>query len=121
MIKIKTILLVDDNKAFIELLSSILRRDSLKIITAYCQDEALDKIKNLQFDLIISDYDLGNGNGLSILEYLREHNINTKFIMLTGIDNSELKEQVIKLKGIFLDKGSFELLKTIQNEIVEYY
>ena len=47
------------------------------------------------------------------LDFLR----NTKFIMLTGSDSSELKEQVERLNAIFLDKGNFELLKIIRNEI----
>ena len=81
------------------------------------KEEALENIKKIKFDLIISDYDMGNSNGLSILKYLRENNINTKFIMLTGSDSSELKEQVERLNAIFLDKGNFELLKIIRNEI----
>ena len=56
-------------------------------------------------------------NNPNALKYLRENNINTKFIMLTGSDSSELKEQVERLNAIFLDKGNFELLKIIRNEI----
>lgn len=60
---------------------------------------------------------MGDSNGLSILKYLRENDINTKFIMLTGSSSSELKEQVEKLNGIFLDKANLELLKIIRSEI----
>lgn len=99
------------------MLSQALKKDTLKIITTSCGEEALENIKKIKFDLIISDYDMGNSNGLSILKYLRENNINTKFVMLTGSDSSELKEQVERLNAIFLDKGNFELLKIIRNEI----
>lgn len=99
------------------MLSQALKKCALKIITAFSVDEALDNIRKIKFDLIISDYDMGDSNGLLILKYLRENDINTKFIMLTGSSSSELKEQVEKLNGIFLDKGNFEMLKIIRNEI----
>lgn len=111
------ILLADDNKTFLDLLSQSLKKETLKIITSSCVNDALDNIRKIKFDLIISDYDMGDSNGLSILKYLRENDINTKFIMLTGSSSSELKEQVEKLNGIFLDKANFELLKIIRSEI----
>lgn len=69
--------------------------------------------------MIISDYDMGSSNGISILKYLRENSLNTKFIMLTGSDSYDLKEQVERLNGIFLNKVNFELLKIIKNEITK--
>ena len=99
------------------MLSQSLKKETLKIITSSCVNDALDNIRKIKFDLIISDYDMGDSNGLSILKYLRENDINTKFIMLTGSSSSELKEQVEKLNGIFLDKANLELLKIIRSEI----
>ena len=51
------------------MLSQALKKDTLKIITTSCGEEALENIKKIKFDLIISDYDMGNSNGLSILKY----------------------------------------------------
>ena len=101
------------------MLRQALQKDTIKIITSYCANEALDNISKRKIDLIISDYDMGNSNGLSIIKYLRKNNLNTRFIMLTGCDSSKLKEEVEKLNGTYLDKGNFELLKTIKNEINE--
>lgn len=112
-----TILLVDDDTSFLEILSYALKSKTVNVITASCVEEALDKLKKIKFDLIISDYDMGSDNGLSILKFLRNNNDNVKFIMLTGKDSSELKYEVEKEKGIYLDKGNFDLLKIIKEEI----
>ncbi len=114
----KTILLVDDNITFLEILSNALKSKKVIVITAFSVEEALDKLKKIKFDLIISDYNLGSDNGLSILKFLRKNNDNVKFIMLTGKDSSKLKYEVEKENGIFLDKGNFELLKIIKEEII---
>ncbi len=112
-----TILLVDDNSTFREALSYALKSKNINVITASCVDEAIDKLKKIKFDLIISDYDIGSNSGLSILKYLRNNNENVKFIMLTGKDSSELKYKVEKEEGIFLDKSNLNLLKIIKEEI----
>lgn len=36
------------------------------------------------FDLIICDFNMPNGNGKSVFDYLRQNNINTPFILLTS-------------------------------------
>ncbi len=58
---------------------------------------------------------MGSDNGLSILKFLRNNDDNIKFIMLTDKDISELKYEVEK--GIFLDKGNFDFLNIIKEEL----
>ncbi|MCM1370642.1 MAG: response regulator [Clostridium sp.] len=113
----KMILLVDDDISFLKILTYSLNDKKNNIITASCVEEAIDKINNVKFDLIISDYNMGNDNGLSILKNLRNNNDNAKFIMLTGNDSSELQYMVEQQDGIFLDKGNLNLLKKIKEEI----
>ncbi len=110
-----TILLIDDNSTFLEALHYALKSKSINVITATCVKDALDILKKIKFDLIISDYEMGSDNGLSILKFLRNNNDNVKFIMLTGNDSSNLQYEVEKEKGIFLDKGNLNLLKIIKN------
>lgn len=113
----KIILLVDDDLSFLEILAYSLKKKNLNVITASCVEEALDKIKKIKFDLIVSDYNMGKDNGLSILKDLRNNNDNVKFIMLTGNDSSKLQYEVERLHGIFLDKGNFNLVNVIKEEI----
>ena len=114
---LKTILLVDDSKTFIEVLSYALKNKFLNVITAFNVEEAIDNIKKIKFDVIISDYDMGSDNGLTILKFLKNNNYNSKFILLTGNSNVELKENTEKLNGIFLDKGDLNLVKSLLLEI----
>ncbi len=114
-----TILLVDDNLTFLEVLAYFLKSKNVYVITSSSFDEALDIIKKIKFDLIISDYIIGDDNGLSILKFLRINNDLVKFIMLTGCDDRNLKDKVKKLNGIFLDKLDNNLIKNIKEEILK--
>lgn len=114
---IKTILLVDDNFTFLKAMEYALKSESLKIITATNVKDALNNINKIRFDLIISDYDMGYDNGLSILSYIKRKKYNSKFIMLTGSSNDKLQDQVEKENGIFIDKGDLNLVKYLQLEI----
>lgn len=114
---IKTILLVDDNFTFLKAMEYALKSESLKIITATNVKDALNNINKIRFDLIISDYDMGYDNGLSILAYIKRKKYNSKFIMLTGSSNDKLQDQVEKENGIFIDKGDLNLVKYLQLEI----
>ncbi len=114
---LKTILLVDDSKIFLGTLSYALKYKFLNVITASNVEEAINNIKKIKFDVIISDYDMGCDNGLTILKFLKNNNYNSKFILLTGNSSIELKENTEKLNGIFLDKGDLNLVKFLQLEI----
>lgn len=83
------ILLVDDNKDFLNIVSNCLKYKNLNIniMLSYNVEEALHKIDKNEIDLVCSDYDMGNKNGLDLLKYLRNSNNNVKFIMLTGNDD----------------------------------
>ncbi len=112
-----TILLIDDSSTFLKALSFALRSKTVNVLNASSTQEALDKLKKIKFDLVISDYDLGSDNGLTILKHLRSNNNNVKFIMLTGKDSNKLKCEVEKENGIFLDKGTFNLVEILKKEI----
>ncbi len=112
-----SILLVDDDQNFLEILSSALKNKGINTVLASGVDEALNLINKIKFDLICSDYEMGQKNGLDLLKYLRKEYNTTKFIMLTGHDDSKLQYEVECNKGIFLAKGQFGLVNTIINEL----
>lgn len=113
------LLLVDDNKDFLNIVSNCLKYKMLNIniMLSYNVEEALNKIEKNEVDLICSDYDMGNTNGLELLKYLRNNENNVKFIMLTGNDDFELKSEVENLNGIFMEKGNGNIVNIIKEEI----
>lgn len=114
---IKKILFVDDNKNFLNALEYSFKIKQIDVDLAYNVDEALKKIKEKKYDLICSDYEMGNKNGLDLLEYLRNSKNNVKFIMLTGNDDYSLQKKVENLNGTFLDKGNLNIVRIIKEEI----
>lgn len=113
----KRVLLVDDSKSFLNALSYYLKSHNIEVSFSYSVDEALNEMEQQKFDLICSDYNMGDKDGLYLLKYIRTKKDKTKFIMLTGNDSSELQQEVNKLDGLFLDKGNFNLAKLLLDEI----
>ncbi len=109
----KNILLVDDDYDFLKILSYTLKKENINIILAYNVDDGINKINEIKFDLICSDYQMGEKNGLDLLKYLRNNNNSTKFVMLTGYDDYTLEKEVKSRNGIFIKKTTSNLKNTI--------
>lgn len=62
-------------------------------------DEALAALHGERFDLIISDYQLGDTDGLQFLKSVRDSPAtrDTKFIMLTGSSDREVLTKAVEL------------------------
>lgn len=62
-------------------------------------DEALAALCSEPFDLVISDYQLGDADGLQLLKSVRDNPVTsgTKFIMLTGSDDREVLKKAMEL------------------------
>jgi len=92
------VLHVDDDKSFLELAKTILSDEgSFVIHTATCVEEALIKIQNSSFDVIISDYEMPQKNGLDFLKLLQEKDVTTPFILFTGKGREEIVVQALNL------------------------
>ena len=81
------------------------REATYKLLTNFFNDitiavdgqEALDKISENSYDLILSDISMPNVNGLQMLEIIRNDNNQTPVIFLSAYDNSEYFTKAIKL------------------------
>jgi CheY-like chemotaxis protein len=89
------ILYVDDESDLLMLASSFFADESLPIETCSSIPEALQRIKQSSYDLIISDACLPSGTGQELLTKLRTENLfSGKFILVTGnLDHDNLSEQ----------------------------
>jgi CheY-like chemotaxis protein len=89
------ILYVDDEIDLLMLASSFFADESLPIETCSSMSEALQRIKQGTYDLIISDARMPSGTGQELLTKLRNENLfQGKFILVTGnLDHDNLPEQ----------------------------
>jgi len=98
-----TILIVDDDPELLGQLKESLVRKRYQIETAVNGEQALDKIFEITYDLILLDIMLPRLDGLGVLKEIRLAGINTPVLMLTA--RSDVEDRV---KG--LDYGADDYL-----------
>jgi len=81
----KTILVVDDEKQIVEVISAYLEREGYRVIAAYDGKTALDMALKEKPDLILLDLMLPEINGFEICRLVRNES-STPIIMLTARD-----------------------------------
>ena len=106
-----TILLVDDSTTTISLEKNILTKAGYKIETATNPIEALKKMKNTKFDLIISDIEMPEMNGLDFLDKIKTDEMYSDIpvIMVSSLYNEESKGRAMKSGAEkYIIKGEFD-------------
>jgi len=101
------ILMVDDFFGLLELLQKFFSLKCIKVEIEVCGSakEGLEKMKSQQFDIIISDYDMRDMNGMEFLKCIRDMGNSTPFVLLTGIQNPEIKIEAEKYGAVYVQKG----------------
>lgn len=112
----KTILLVDDDPAFVELLANLLEKEGYQTLKAYTGGEALESADKLKPDCMVLDYMLPDQTGIEVCKTIRSiHHLKTMpVIILTG--HSRDKVGILKSGADhFLTKSedTSELLATL--------
>ena len=124
----KKILIVDDESEMRMALETTLKREKFQLICAEDGKQALDKMEDDDFDLILTDVRMPKVNGLELLRAVKERSPKTQVVMMTAygtIDNAveAMKEGafdylikgsgfsadvlVSTVKRAFLDPGSY--------------
>ena len=85
------ILLVEDSLQLNKALSTVLKRNSYVVDSAFDGEEALLYIKQYSYDAVILDIMLPKINGLEVLKYVRSQKLETPIIMLTAKSTTEDK------------------------------
>lgn len=87
-IKGPAILVVEDDPTQRALVADLLSAENYDVATAESLAEARQALEASQFDLVVSDWQLGDGNGGELLEYARS-NLDVAFIMVTAYGTIE--------------------------------
>jgi len=106
------ILHVDDDALVLEITKQILTdmNEPFEIDCALCVDEAFNKLEQNEYDVIVSDFEMPQKNGLDFLKELRERNFRLPFILFTGRGREEVAIKALNLgaDGYFNKQGSPE-------------
>jgi len=91
----KNILIVDDEKPVVEVLSIALRGAGYEILKVHSGREALETLKSCQPQLILLDIFMPEMNGLEVLEKIKSQE-SSKSISVVMISTSGQKEDIDK-------------------------
>ena len=101
----KKILIADDDRAMLTLLSFNFRQNDFEVTTAENGQKAYDKARKAPFDLILLDMMMPELSGLEVVEKLRRENIFTPILILTARDDDELRlKSLMSGSDKYLDK-----------------
>ncbi len=100
---LSTMMLVDDEKDFVEMLSLRLKENEEHIIAAYSGQECLDTLEKTPVDVIILDVKMPGMNGIETLKQIKKSHPLVEVIMLTGHGTIQLAVEGMKM-------GAFDFL-----------
>ena len=104
MIKIPTrVLIVDDEKDFVEILALRLNEVGERVSSAYSGEECLKILREKNIDVVILDIKMPGMDGIDTLREIKKHHPLVEVIMLTGHGTTDTAVKGMKL-------GAFDYL-----------
>ncbi len=90
------VLLVDDEPDIIELLEMTLLKMGLQVDKAVNVRQALAKLSEQRYDLCLTDMRMPDGEGLQIVQYIAQHNLDVPVAVITAHGNMDNAISVLK-------------------------
>ena len=94
------IMFVDDNEEILTLLEEGFSDYNYDVVCASSGQDAIEKFRPGQFDIIISDLVMPEIDGVELLQQIREHDSEVVFVMMTGHPSIDTAVEAMK-KGAF--------------------
>ncbi len=113
-----TILIIEDDKAIVDILKMILEHDGFRIEMAFNGPTGIEKYKEVTPDIVLLDIRMPKMDGIEVLQEIRKFDRSAIIIMISGHGNIETAVHTTKLGAYdFISKPfDVERLKlTIQN------
>lgn len=98
--KAPTILLVDDEEMIRALLHRSLVEKGYIIVTSGSRQEALDKVSQQEFDLVVVDKNLPDGSGFEVIDAVHRRGHKSEVIVITAYSDTESAIHAVSL-GVF--------------------
>jgi two-component system response regulator PilR (NtrC family) len=117
-----SILIVDDEKSFREFLELLFIDEGFEVLLAKNLTQAKEILTKKQIDIILSDLILGREDGLSLVKWVKQQDINIPFILMTAYASSETAIESAKLGVMDYITKPFdtdELLSMVNNFLIK--
>lgn len=94
------ILVLDDEPIVCKRLKPALEKKGYEVETFFRSIEALNRIRERNFDIVITDLKMEGLNGMEFLAEVKEHSPETEVIVITGFATMEAAKESFQ-KGVF--------------------
>jgi len=91
-----SICVVDDEKIVCVRLKSLLEKNGFAVETYLDGVQALKRLAEKTFDILITDIKMGQPDGIELLRYTKLHSPETKVIVITGFATAETARMAMK-------------------------
>ena len=96
-LKDMTLLCVDDSRTITMIYTSVYENLFKEVLVAQNGKEALELIDRHPIDIIITDYEMPQMNGIEMISYLQEHNNTKPIIFVTAVEEKQVVVQALNL------------------------
>ncbi|MFB9052413.1 hybrid sensor histidine kinase/response regulator [Formosa undariae] len=111
------VIVIDDDASLRQLLTDILQDKNINVTAFETAKKALKEMKNLPYDLVITDIQLPNMNGFHFMETLKASDFYKNQPIIASTGRKDLKGKVYKDSGfvdiIFKPYGADDLINTV--------
>lgn len=113
----KSILIIDDEDYIREMIMDFLEMENMKGIPVKSLADAMEKLEEIPFNLILTDINLGSENVQDLFEFMYLQGIKVPVILMTGdrhVDTKLLNNKIVAevLHKPFQVKSFFAKIKT---------
>lgn len=99
------VLLVDDEKEFLEIMSERMKARDMDVTTATSAEQALKIIEKEAFDAIIMDFKMPGMDGMDALKAIKAKKPEAQIILLSGYATVEKSVEAMKIGAVdFVEK-----------------
>jgi two-component system NtrC family response regulator len=118
-----SILIVDDEPNYLIILSELLRDEGFEVFTASNGKEGMEIVQEVDLDLVITDMQMPEMNGLQLLDRIKEKNSHLPVIMITAfaeVDKAVSAMQAGAFNYLAKPFSNDELLVNINKAVAHY-
>ena len=108
-----TVMVVDDEERIRGLLAKSLSSEGHSVVTAATANAAIDRLDVSTVDLVLLDLVMPGGNGLTVLQTLRERNDPTPVIVLSGVHRRRRRVQALDQGAVDVVAKPFSLIELL--------
>ncbi len=100
-----SILIIDDNQAYLDVISSFLKKQDFNVASCNNPFDGLALIKEQYFDILLTDYNMPGMDGLTLIKEIRKQNPEIAMIAISGHGTINTAVNIIQAGALeFIEK-----------------